>query len=110
MACANPPINALRLALHPDGMRRTVANFGAWREHLLARPDRQVRLTADAQLASLLDELSSYPVDAALARGQPEDQADLVVHLRVHRPAGELRFLSTVATFGTPLDVTVVSR
>lgn len=102
-----PPVNALRLALHPDGMRRTISNFASWRAHLLARLERQVRLTADAQLGGLLSELAEYPVDADDRVPAPTDPADLVVHLRVRRPEGELRFLSTVATFGTPLDVTI---
>ena len=34
-----PPVNALRLALHPEGMAPKILNLGEWRAHLLARPE-----------------------------------------------------------------------
>jgi transcriptional regulator with XRE-family HTH domain len=103
-ALLEPPVNALRLALHPDGVARRVINLGEWRAHLLARLRRQVALTADDRLAELLEELEAYP--------GPEDEApavpgEVVVGLRIRHGDEELSLLSTVATFGTPLDVTV---
>jgi hypothetical protein len=92
-------------------MAPTIVNLGEWRAHLLGRLRRQVALTADAALAALYDELRAYPCD------QPEPEVELpgpgevVVPLRVRHagPDGtrELAFFTTVATFGTPLDVTV---
>ena len=99
-----PPVNALRLALHPDGLAPKILNLGEWRAHLLARLRRQVAATHDPQLASLLAELRSYPC------GDPEPAVELpgpgeiVVPLKI-RP--NLSFMSIVSTFGTPLDVTL---
>jgi transcriptional regulator with XRE-family HTH domain len=103
-----PPVNALRLSLHPDGLAPRIVNLGEWRAHVLDRLRRQVAATADPQLASLLAELRAYPCD------QPEPDVDLpgpgqiIVPLRLrHQDGSELRFMSIISTFGTPLDVTV---
>jgi len=102
-----PPVNVLRVSLHPDGMAPQIVNLGEWRAHLLGRLRRQVALTADAALADLYNELCAYPCD----RPEPEIEApgpgDIVVPLRIRHGDRELTFFSTVATFGTPLDVTV---
>src|SRR5918993_77637 len=58
-----PPINVLRLSLHPDGLAAQIANLGEWRAHLLARLSRQVELTADPLLSDLLQELRGYDAD-----------------------------------------------
>ncbi len=56
-----PPVNVLRLSLHPDGMARRIANLPEWRAHLLARLGRQAEATGDARLAGLHEELAAYP-------------------------------------------------
>jgi transcriptional regulator with XRE-family HTH domain len=104
-----PPVNVLRVSLHPEGMARRVANLGEWRAHLLGRLRRQVDQTADPGLTDLLDELRGYPCDQPEPVVEMPGAGDLVVPLRLRRidGEGELAFLSTVATFGTPLDITV---
>ena len=37
-----PPVNALRVTLHPDGMAPRIRNLPEWRAHLLDRLRRQV--------------------------------------------------------------------
>jgi transcriptional regulator with XRE-family HTH domain len=102
-----PPANVLRVSLHPDGMAPHILNLGEWRGHLLARLRRQITLTADPALAELHGELHGYPCD------QPEPEVELpgpgevVVPLRIRHGDRELSFLSIMASFGTPLDVTV---
>jgi transcriptional regulator with XRE-family HTH domain len=100
-----PPVNALRLALHPDGVAPRIVNLGEWRAHLLARLRREIAVSADQRLIELLDELREYPGDEPGV--EVPGSGDVVVPLRIRTDVGELRFLSTVATFGTPLDVTV---
>jgi transcriptional regulator with XRE-family HTH domain len=103
-----PPINALRLSLHPEGMAPRIANLGEWRAHLLGRLRREVAATQDPQLASLLSELSSYPGDDPDgAVHELPGPGEIVVPLRLRHEAGELAFMSTITTFGTPLDITV---
>ncbi len=98
-----PPVNCIRLSLHPDGLAPRIINLGEWRAHLLHRLERQVALTGDAQLADLLDEVRSYP------GGEEHDAAagEIMIELHLATDDGELAFFSTVTTFGTALDITV---
>lgn len=102
-----PPVNVLRLSLHPRGVAPRIANLPEWRAHILARLRRQVEVSADAALMALLEELRAYPVPAA-ARPLPMAELDSVaVPLRLTTPAGTLSFLTTTMVFGTPVDITL---
>jgi transcriptional regulator with XRE-family HTH domain len=103
-----PPVNVLRLSLSPSGMAPRIANLGEWADHLLSRLRRQVLLTGDEELAGLEGELRSYP-GIPPARHGVEGPGEIAVPLRLRAPSEdtELRFLSTVATFGTAVDITV---
>ncbi|WP_460353516.1 helix-turn-helix domain-containing protein [Mycobacterium sp. ZZG] len=95
--------NALRIALHPGGLAPRISNLGQWRTHLVERLRREVGSAGDAELGELLCEIESYP-------GGFEDSLDLggvAVPLELEAADGRvLRFLSTVTTFGTALDLT----
>ena len=69
----------------------------------LERLGRQVTLTGDPALRTLLEEVAAYPA----GDDDPGPTSDVVVPLRLRIPGGELSFLSTVTTFGTPVDITV---
>jgi transcriptional regulator with XRE-family HTH domain len=100
-----PPLNVLRLSLHPQGLAPRIVNLTQWRSHLLARLRHQVAVSADPVLAALADELRAYPgaddVDVALT------QASVVVPLQLATPQGTLSFISTTTVFGTPVDITL---
>src|SRR5689334_22379774 len=49
-----PPVNALRLSLHPRGVAPRIENLAEWRAHLLFRLRKQVELTGDKALQDLL--------------------------------------------------------
>jgi transcriptional regulator with XRE-family HTH domain len=102
-----PPANVLRVSLHPDGMAPRIVNLGEWRAHLFGRLRRQVALTGDTGLAELLDELRAYPCDQPEPEVEVPGPGDVVVPLRLRHGDRELSFLSIMASFGTPLDVTV---
>jgi transcriptional regulator with XRE-family HTH domain len=102
-----PPANVLRLSLHPGGMASRIANLGEWRAHLLGRLRRQVALTGDPELAELHEELRAYPCDQPEPEIEIPGAGDVVVPLRIRHGDRELSFLSIMASFGTPLDVTV---
>lgn len=106
-ALLDPPVNVLRLSLHPDGIARQISNLGEWRAHLLGRLRRQAQLTGDDALRDLYDELAGYPGGEPHPVTELPGPGDVVVPLRLRTDAGELVFLSTVATFGTPVDITV---
>ncbi|RAY11180.1 transcriptional regulator [Actinomadura craniellae] len=102
-----PPLNVLRLSMHPDGLARHIVNLGEWRAHMIGRVRRHVALTADAALTDLYRELRDYPGDRAGTAGVPASGGDVVVPLRLRIDGRELSFLTTIATFGTPIDITV---
>jgi hypothetical protein len=97
-------VNVLRATLHPRGLAPHVANLAQWRSHLLARLTRQVELTDDPDLVALLDELTALPCPDGAGRATG---TEIAVPLRVRVGGRELAFLSTVAVFGTAVDVTV---
>lgn len=104
-ALLTPPVNALRLSLHPRGLAPSIVNLAQWRRHLLDRLARQCRLTRDPALEALLRELLTYP-EPPPGDGPPDDPVDeIAVPLRLATPHGVLSFLSTVTVFGTPVEI-----
>ncbi len=106
-----PPANALRIALHPEGMAPRTSNLVEWSGHLLARLRREAAITGDPELEALHAELAAYP---GVAEARPMDvpaASDLAVPLRMRAGEGEgeeeLAFISTIATFGTAVDITL---
>jgi transcriptional regulator with XRE-family HTH domain len=104
-----PPVNVLRLSLHPDGLAPRIANFEEWSGHLLSRLAREVTATGDPGLAALYDELAAFPGVSQRERAVPhgDGASRLMVTLRLKSPLGDLAFFSTVATFGTAVDITL---
>jgi transcriptional regulator with XRE-family HTH domain len=102
-----PPVNVMRLALHPDGLAPRIENLAEWRAHLLERLRQQVLASADPVLEALLEELEAYPIRNRVCR--PSDAlAGVAIPFRLRTRAGELlSFLSTTTVFGTPVDVTL---
>src|SRR5919106_4150892 len=99
-----PPVNVLRVSLHPDGMASRILNYGEWRAHLLDRLQRQVALTGDERLAALYDEVTGYPGETGEVHGRG---GEIAVPLRYDADGHELAFFSTIATFGTAVDITL---
>jgi transcriptional regulator with XRE-family HTH domain len=108
-ALLTPPVNVIRIALHPEGLAPRIANFEEWSGHLLSRLAREVTATGDAGLAALYDELVAYPGVSAQEHAVPhgDGASRLMVTLRLKSPLGDLAFFSTVATFGTAVDITL---
>ncbi|HEX2528325.1 MAG TPA: helix-turn-helix transcriptional regulator [Geminicoccus sp.] len=107
-ALLRPPINALRLALHPDGLAPRITNFSEWRAHLLSRLHRELELSADPNLAALFEELAAYPKpDTIQQRGTTSREPGIAVPLHLATRHGPLAFVSTTTVFGTPIDITL---
>jgi transcriptional regulator with XRE-family HTH domain len=60
-----PPINIMRLALHPGGLAGRMANANQVRDHLLTRFRRHLDTWQSAELRALYDEVSRYPEPTA---------------------------------------------
>jgi len=100
-----PPINVLRLSLHPEGLAPRTTNLAEWRAHLLARLRHQIDVTSDPVLVRLLRELREYP--APQEAGADVDTNAVVVPFRLTTDAGVLALFSTTTVFGTPVDITL---
>ncbi|HEX3576238.1 MAG TPA: helix-turn-helix transcriptional regulator [Rhodopila sp.] len=103
-----PPVNVLRLALHPSGLAPRTINLGVWRAHLLDRLRRQAEASADPVLLRLLEELRGYPAPRGGRPVQaPADYGGMVVPFELATDGGAMTFLSTTTVFGTPVDITL---
>ena len=101
-----PPVNVLRLSLHPAGMAPRILNLGQWRAHLLERLAAEALASGDPALSVLHEELASYPGGES-ADGLDPGFADIAVPLRLRHRGDELAFISTKTSFATAVDVTV---
>lgn len=100
-----PPVNVLRLSLHPQGLAPRILNLAAWRHHLLARLRQQIAASNDNTLAGLLEELQAYP--APQTGPGPAAEPPIAVPLQLASPWGPLALISTTTVFGTPVDITL---
>jgi len=103
-ALLEPPVNVLRLSLHPDGMAPRIANLAEWRAHLLDRLNRDIESTAAPALIALREELRGYPSPPP---GPQPDTRAILVPLRLRVRDTVLSLFSTTTVFGTPRDVTL---
>jgi transcriptional regulator with XRE-family HTH domain len=103
-----PPLNVLRLSLHPQGLAPRIVNLLQWRHHLLSRLRQQVEASGDPTLAALADELAAYPLPAGSDGAHlPAHAPAVVMPLQFRTHAGVLSLLSTITVFGTPVDITL---
>ncbi len=102
-----PPVNVLRLSLHPAGLAPRIVNLNEWCGHLMARLKRQNDAVADPVLVELEKELKSYPAGPRTHTQSHPDFSIIAHPLRLRMGSEVLSFISTITVFGTPLDVTL---
>ncbi|MFE3766711.1 helix-turn-helix domain-containing protein [Streptomyces sp. NPDC059104] len=116
-----PPLNAMRLTLHPRGLAPRIRNLRQWRGHLLAQMERQIALARSEPLRALYEEVAAYPpppepepgpgaprlggADCGEAGEEPVPY--IALPLLIEHDGHLLSFVSSISTFNTPLDVTV---
>jgi transcriptional regulator with XRE-family HTH domain len=101
-ALLEPPVNVLRVGLHPNGLAPLYPDVDEWRAHFCARLERQIAATGDPRLIALLEEIASYP--SADGRGGSQE---LLGPLRICALDGSvLSFVGMFATFDSPFEVT----
>ncbi|MFE0377097.1 helix-turn-helix domain-containing protein [Streptomyces inhibens] len=102
------PLNAMRITMHPEGLAPRIRNYLEWRAHLLSQMERQLALLRSSPLRALYDEVSGYPLppggDEVAAFGE---HAPFALPMMIEHHDTVLSFISTIATFNTPMDVTV---
>jgi transcriptional regulator with XRE-family HTH domain len=102
-----PPVNLLRLSLHPKGLAPRIVNLAEWRAHLMERLRRLIDATGDAELEALEAELDGYPCGVTRAPVVHDEGSAIVHPLRIRVGDAVLSLISTITVFGTPLDVTL---
>jgi transcriptional regulator with XRE-family HTH domain len=100
-----PPVNAMRLSLHPNGLAPRIVNLAEWRGHLLDQLRRQVELTADAALIELLREVSGYPAGGSRPVRAAPPKNEIAIPFQIKIAGDILSFFSMTTVFGTPVDV-----
>jgi transcriptional regulator with XRE-family HTH domain len=105
-----PPVNVLRLSLHPEALAPRILNLREWRAHVLRRLEREIEGSGDGVLIDLAGELAGYPLPPGARPYRPprhDPFAGIAVPLVLATEAGRLSFISTTTVFGTAIDVTV---
>jgi len=102
-ALLEPPLNLLRLAVHPDGMAPRVENLAEWGRHILENVRAQALRHPDERLDALVAEIEGYL--PPLSPGP--DHIGFAVPLRLRCEQGELQLMTTLTSFATALDVTL---
>ena len=107
-----PPLNAMRLTLHPEGLAPRIRNLAEWRGHLLDQMSRQLALHRSPALRAVYEEVEAYALPPggeghAEDAGQAGEESPFALPMRIEHGGEVLSFLSTIATFNTPVDVTV---
>jgi hypothetical protein len=105
-ALREPPVNVLRLSLHPEGLAPAIENLREWRAHVLHRLGRELDLTGDAEIARLREELAGYPLPPGVGPLRPGAKVGgVALPFALRTPGGVLRFIGTTTVFGTALDM-----
>ncbi|WP_329379254.1 helix-turn-helix domain-containing protein [Streptomyces sp. NBC_01716] len=117
-----PPVNTMKVVLHPEGAAGRVRNFRQWRAHLLDQMERRIALDRSDAVRALYEEVAAYPPPegaddsggdgAGAGAGEDGDAAafalgNFALPLRIEHGGQVLTFLSSISTFNTPMDVTV---
>ncbi|MFE2555743.1 helix-turn-helix domain-containing protein [Streptomyces sp. NPDC059352] len=105
-----PPLNAMRLTLHPEGLAPRIRNLREWRGHLLAQMERQIALARSEALRALYEEVAAYPLPPGAEDESAPDAEPypyIALPMRIEHDGRILSFISSISTFNTPMDVTV---
>jgi transcriptional regulator with XRE-family HTH domain len=98
-----PPVNLIRLMLHPDGLAPRVANMAEWGRHVVDNMRARARRSPDPRLDEFVDELAGYVPKTPVS---PE-HLGFAVPMRLATADGELRLVTTLTSFATATDVTL---
>ncbi len=103
-----PPMNVMRVSLHPEGLAPRIVNLAEFSGHVIHRLRRQAELTGDPGAAALLEEMLTLVADSGSVDAHPrsaDTAGAMVLPLEIASEHGVLSFVSTITTFGAPMDV-----
>jgi transcriptional regulator with XRE-family HTH domain len=102
-------INLMRVVFHSQGLRPFIVHWEDFAHHLLQRLHREALAEGESELSTaLLNELMSYPgVSEIWHTSNQTPQNSLLLSIHLKKNDLELEFFSTIATLGTPYDITL---
>jgi transcriptional regulator with XRE-family HTH domain len=98
-----PPVNVLRLAVHPEGMAARVSNLAEWGRHIVENLKARALRSPDPRLDAFIAELEGYLPVTTPGPGH----LGFAVPLRLRSEEGELALITTLTSFATATDVTL---
>lgn len=103
-----PSVNLAEALVGPDALRPFIVNWQETARFFLRGVQADAAADGTAETADLLARLLAFPGLPALYEALPPDEAQAPV-LTIHFRKGDtsLRLFTTIATLGTPLDVTL---
>ena len=103
------PMNAMRIALHPEGLAPQIVNYDEWRTQLFRRLDARIEATSDSVLEALHDELAAFPPPASARRAGHNAHTNDSVFTPLMLSLGDqiVSLLSTSTVFVTAEDITL---
>jgi hypothetical protein len=107
LALLEPPMNAMRLALHPDGLAPRILNFSAWRAHITGLIKQRAHASADSELVALLSEVEGYDYSRTRMTSTTDERQDFAIPLQLVTSKGNISLVTASLAFGLPRDVTV---
>ncbi len=98
----------LRASLHPNGLAPRIVNLAEWTDHILGGLRRQIAVTGDDELRELEAELAGYTAQLGTQTSAPaEAPRSIAIPMLLRAGDDVLAFVTTIATFGTALDITL---
>jgi transcriptional regulator with XRE-family HTH domain len=105
---APPAVNLAEALLAPDALRPYLINWVETARYFLRGVQADAAADGTAETAALLQRLLTFPGLPALSQAlPPDDEAGPVLAMHFRKGETSLRLFTTIATLGTPLDVTL---
>jgi len=103
----NVPINLADALVGPDALRPFLANWDNVVRYFVRSVEADAAVDGTAQTATLLDRLLSYQDVRSVLKDPASDVAGPVLAMHFRKGDVALRLFTTIATLGTPQDVTL---
>ena len=103
-----PRPNLLHMLFDPAGWRPFITNWDVVARSLISRVHREIVLERDPATHELLSAILAYPgVPKRWSEPNFESPQDVIIPIEMRFGDQTLRFISTIATLGSPHDITL---
>ncbi|HEU0164706.1 MAG TPA: helix-turn-helix transcriptional regulator, partial [Thermomicrobiales bacterium] len=105
-----PPINILRLAMHPGGLASRIVNVQEFGNLLVERLRHEIEISGDPELVDLAKELVAFQrgqPGVVTSSAPPPNVFGIAVPFQLRTDEGILSFFNMTTVFGTATEVTL---